>query len=411
MLVILVLGFSSGLPISLVGSMLQAWFRTEGVDLVTVGFLSLLGQPYSYKFLWAPLLDRFYVPFIKYKSLGLKRGWIIACQLFIIIITVAMSFCQPQKHFLLLGGFGFLLAMFSATQDIAIDGYRVITLAPEERGLGSALAVEGYRLAMIISGGVGFIVADHLGWQNTYRLMAILMTIGLIGSWLAEAPKRSELSKSSVSFNQIMIEPFKQFLTTDQAVWLLALVACYKVGDALSHSLTSVFLLDLGFSLTAIGTINKLVGVVATLMGVMFAGVIMIRVSLFKTMVFFGILQGITNLLYILLAVGGKNYYLAMVVIFTENLCSGMGTSALLAFITSLCNPKYSAAQFALLSSFAAIGRVYIGTIAGYLVKAFGWEAFYFWSAFLAVPGVLLTLYLKKQIMLNDKKKTLSAPT
>ena len=404
MLVILILGFSSGLPITLVGGMLQAWFRSSGVDLVTVGCLSLIGQPYTCKFLWAPILDRFYLPFLRVKFLDLKRGWIIACQILIITIVIFMSFWQPQQHPILLGNLGFLLACVSATQDLSIDGYRVAILAPAERGLGSALAVEGYRLAMIVSGGVGFILADHIGWQKTYICMAFLMLLGVIGTLLGEPVKSYQSESSPTRIKQVMLDPIKQFLKKSQSLRLLALVCFYKIGDALSHSLTSVFFIDLGFSLTSIGTINKIVGVFATLLGVMFAGVVMVRASIFKTMLFFGFLQGVTNLLYIILAAYGRNYYLATVVVFTENLCSGMGTSALLAFITSLCDPKYSSAQFALLSSCASIGRVYIGPIAGYLSKTFGWQAFYVWSASLALPGILLTLFLKKQIMLHDQR-------
>jgi MFS transporter, PAT family, beta-lactamase induction signal transducer AmpG len=420
MLIIFMLGFSSGLPVALIGSLLQAWFRTSGVDLVTIGFLSLLGQPYTYKFLWAPLLDYVYLPFaprclkaIKFKLIDLKRQWMITSQLLIIFIMVVMSFGEPKTSPIFLGFLGFLLAIMSATQDVAIDGYRVAVLAIDERGLGSALAVEGYRIALIIAGWLGFIIADHCGWQATYLFMAFLMLIGLIAAFCCEpCPSSSEIPKLSNLVARkanvvgllwkLMLDPLKSFFHKEKALGLLVLIIFYKLGDALSHSLASVFLIDLGFSLTAIGTINKFVGVMATLIGIMFAGIIMTRVSLVKTMLFFGILQGLANLLYVVLASYGKNYYLAIGIFFIENLCSGMGTSALLALITSLCEVKYSAAHFAFLSSCSSIGRVYIGALAGRLVELYGWKIFYICSTLFAIPGILLTLYLKKQIMLYD---------
>ena len=401
MLVIFMLGFSSGLPLALVGSLLQAWFRVSGIDIVAVGFLSLVGQPYVYKFLWAPLLDRFRSPIFGF--LDRRRGWILTSQVLIILTIILMASLQPKSNPWLIGFLGMVLAVISATQDIAVDAYKVEILPVKERGLGAALAIEGYRLAMIVGGGLGFVLAEYVGWQSTYIIMALLMLIGMVGVWLGE-PSAVWQTTSNSNLSQEMFRSLKNFLSKDQAVWLLALIVLYKLGDAMSHSLSSAFLLDLGFSLTAIGTINKVVGLLATLIGVMFAGIIMTKINLFKTILFFGVLQGLTNLLYILLALSGKNYYLAVVVFFIENLCSGMGTSAFLAFLMSLCEKQHAATQFALLSSVSSFGRVYIGAVAGYLVKVFGWQLFYFWSALLSVPGIILILYLKPQIMFHDKR-------
>lgn len=404
MLIIFLFGFSSGLPLALVGSMLQAWFQTSGLDLVSIGFLSLAGQPYTYKFLWAPLLDKFNSPFASF--FDKRRGWILTAQILIILTIIIMASLDPKVNPFFLGFLGLILGFMSATQDIAIDAYRVEVLVLEdERGLGSALAVEGYRVAMIVSGGVGFILADRYGWQATYLIMAGFMLVGVVAAFFAQSLPAKAFNSNHGNIRQLIWEPLRQFLKKEQALWLLALIILYKLGDAFSHALTTPFLIDLGFSLTAIGTINKGVGLSATLVGIMCAGIFMTRVSLFKSMLFFGCLQGVTNLLYMLLASVGKNYFLAVGVFFLENLCAGMGNTALAALIIGLCtNKEHSAAHFALMSSLMAVGRVYVGPVSGVLVKLFGWQVFYCWTAILALPGIFLILFLKPQIMLCDKR-------
>ena len=400
MLVIFLFGFSSGLPLALVGSMLQTWFKTSGLDIVSIGFLSLAGQPYTYKFLWAPLLDRFSSPLVNF--LDRRRGWILTAQVLIILTIIIMAALDPTVNPLLLGFLGLILGFISATQDIAIDAYRVEALTADERGLGSALAVEGYRVAMILSGGVGFVLADYFGWQITYLIMAGFMLIGVLASFIAQPTASATLTSGNIQ--QLIWQPLKQFLKKEKAVWLLALIILYKLGDAFSHALTTSFLIDLDFSLTAIGTINKGVGLSATLVGIMCAGIFMTRIDLFKSILFFGCLQGATNLLYMLLAAVGKNYFLAISVFFLENLCSGMGNAALVALIMGLCHKEHSAAHFALMSSLTAVGRVYVGPVSGILVKMFGWQIFYCCTAILALPGIFLILFLKPQIMLCDNR-------
>ncbi len=400
MLIIFLLGFSSGLPLALSGSLLQAWFKISGVDLVIIGCLSLIGQPYAYKFLWAPLLDAFKLPL----PIDKRRGWILAAQLWIVLMILIMIYFNPQKNPMLLAFLGLLIAIGSATQDIVIDAYRIDILPSEERGLGVALATEGYRLAMVISGSVGFILADKYGWQVTYLTMAGLMLIGIITIWFAPPVTSNTPIALTNNLQQSILQPFKNFLQKDRAVWLLIFMMTYKVGDACSHALSSLFLLDLNFSLTAVGTINKLVGLIATLIGILFGGIIMVRVNLYKSLLFFGCLQCASNLLYALLAIVGKNYYMAIGVFFVENLCAGMGSTAFTVFLMCLCNKQYSATQYALFSSLSALGRIYTGPLAGYLVKTLGWQSFYCVTAILGLPGILLVILLKRQIILNDNR-------
>lgn len=403
MLVVFMLGFSSGLPLALISGTLQAWFKTAGASMILIGFSTLIGQPYSYKYLWAPLLDK-YAPTA---MIDRRRCWMIMMQLLIITAIIAMAMFSPQAMvhifkwdvpvlFLL----GLFLSTCSATQDIAIDAYRVEILKHDERGLGAALGIEGYRLAMIASGGFALILADKIGWQSTYLWMAGLMLIGVIAT--AIAPPVQQVEKSVGSLPALIVISFKDFLLRKKAWLILLLIILYKLGDAFSHALSSTFLLDLDFSLTEVGMINKVLGVVATLIGVFVGGLFMTHVGLYRALLYFGILAAATNLTYMVLALVGKNFELACGAVLIENISAGMGTAAFVALIMSLCNKRYTATQFALLSSLTALGRTYVGPVSGYMVQAFGWAIFYGFSAAVAIPGLLLLIYLRKQIEKRD---------
>ncbi len=404
MFVVLLLGFASGLPIALVGGTLQAWFKTNGASIVAIGFMTLISQPYSYKFLWAPLLDKYAIP----GFLDRRRSWILLMQVGIISLIILMSLFNPAETVFIINWdvpilliLGLLLSTFSATQDIAIDAYRIEILKHDERGLGSALGIEGYRLAMIASGGFALVLADKYGWQVTYLLMAGLMLVGVLAVGLAPAVTYNGNARGQ-KLSVVILAAFKDFLLRKKSWWILLLVVVYKLSDAFSHALTTAFLLDLQFSLSEVGMINKVLGVFATLVGVLVGGLFMTRVGLFKALLTFGILSAVTNLTFMLLAITGKHYVVACSAVFIENICSGMGTAAFVAFIMSLCNPKYTATQFALLSSLAALGRVYVGPASGYIVEAVGWAWFYFFTAIVAVPVLLLLVVLRKYIQVRD---------
>ena len=400
MLSIFLLGFSSGLPLALTLSLLQAWFKVSGVSLVSIGLLSLTSQPYAYKFFWAPLVDRFKLPIFNF--MGHKRSWILSTQLLMILVIIIMAHLSPKHNPLLLSSLAFVLAFISATQDIVIDAYRVQILTNDERGLGTALSIEGYRFAMLISSGLGLVIAGNLGFKSTYLIMASLMIIGIIGNLIAEHDPY--VMKDSENLAKTIVAPIKQFLSRDKSIYLLGLIVLYKLSDVLSHSLNSMFFLDLNFTLAQIGTINKIVGLIASLIGIMLAGILMTRINLYKAILFFGCLQGITNILYMILAIVDPNLYLTFVVVFIESICSGMGTSALVALLTGLCDHRYSATQFALLSSFSSISRIYIGSIAGFLVNILGWKLFYLGSAIMVTPSIFLIVFLKKQIIACDPR-------
>lgn len=398
MLVTLFLGFSSGLPLALTGTTLQAWFTLSGINLVAIGSLSLVGQPYVYKFLWAPLLDRF-----SPKIFGRRRGWIFIMQILLAITLSIMAFLKPQHLALEMGMLALTIAFFSATQDIAIDAYRVDLLKPEERGLGSAMVTGGYRVAMLVSGGLAMVLAAQIGWRNTYLLMAFFMLAATLITWFG--PEPSEKIKSPASLSKAYIEPFLEFLSRRGAYLILAFIIAYKLGDAFTLSLGATFLLrGIGFSLTDVGLIYKTVGLAATMLGVFGGGAWMIRLGLFRSLFIFGILQAVSTLSFMLLAMVGKSYSVMVAAIFLESFCGGLGTVAFLAFLMALCDLRFSATQFALFTAFSAVGRTFIGPIAGVMVEKIGWTQFYFWSFILSVPGLLLLFWLRRYLDFSAAK-------
>jgi len=392
---VLFLGFSSGLPIALTAGTLQAWFTTAGVDLVTIGFLALVGQPYVYKFLWAPVMDRFVPPL-----LGRRRGWILITQLGLVFTIALLVSFDPTKHTLTIAIIAFIMAIFSASQDIAIDAYRTDVLKPEERGLGAAMSVGGYRIAMIVSGAVALILADLIGWQLTYYIIAACMLIGIIACWFGPEPENKPTPPASLK--QAFTEPFSEFMSRKNAVALLLLIILYKLGDAFAFSLTTPFLIrELEFSLMTVGTVTKGMGLLATIVGLFFGGTLMTRIGLYRSLMVFGLLQAFANLSMMLLAHVGHHYPLMVFCIFIENLCAGMGTAAFVALIMSLCDARYTASQFALFSALAGVGRIFVAPFAGVMVGMVGWVQFYFWTFVLGLPGLVLLWWIQESVRIQ----------
>ncbi|MBS0897927.1 muropeptide MFS transporter AmpG [Pantoea dispersa] len=383
--VLLLLGFASGLPLALTAGTLQAWMTVENVDLKTIGFFSLVGQAYVFKFLWSPMMDRYTPPF-----LGRRRGWLLVTQLALIAGIVAMGFMQPSRDLTLLAALAVLVAFCSASQDIVFDAWKTDVLPPEERGSGAAITVLGYRLAMLISGGLALWLADrYLGWQATYWLMALLMVPGLIATLLAREPEAPV--REPHSLRQAVAFPLKDFFQRNNAWLLITLIILYKLGDAFAASLTTTFLIrGVGFSAGDVGLVNKTLGLLATIIGALYGGVLMQRLSLFRALMIFGVLQAVSNFAYWLLAVTPPHLWSMASAVSIENLCGGMGTAAFVALLMTLCNKSFSATQFALLSALSAVGRVYVGPAAGWLVELWGWPVFYAFTVVAAVPGLLL---------------------
>ncbi len=483
--VVLLLGFASGLPLALTGQAMQAWLSMEGLDVATIGFLSLVGLPYTFKFLWAPLMDRFELPL-----LGRRRGWLVLTQLALAGALMAMAATSPTQATRAFAMLAVLVAFVSASQDVVIDAYRTDLLSAAERGLGSSLNVLGYRLAMIVSGGIALIWTDPnqgggWNWSEVYRFMAGLMVAAAVLSALvlprlpAIAAPRSVARNDLIGFVAVLGAVAVGVLLTDRVVaplarsmfasatkWadLLALligiaitlplgawaarrakfetllsglanyfaqpgaaaflifIVLYKLGDAFAGSLMTPFLLkSMAFAPAEVGVVNKVIGLWLTIGGALLGGALMLKLGLWRSLFLFGLLQMASNLGFWWLAVSGKGLMpglvipafdwgfvklasatpvdggLLMVIAF-ENLSGGMGTAAFVAFLMSLCNRRFTATQFALLSAFASVGRVWVGPLAGVLAETIGWPTFFLVSTVVALPALWMLWWLRAQV-------------
>ena len=383
MLVAALMGFSSGLPLLLTGSVLQAWMKKEGVDLGTIGLFALVGLPYTLKFLWAPLTDRYAPPL-----LGRRRGWLLAVQVALVAAIAGLSLMQPAQHPGLLALAALLVTFFSASQDIVIDAYRREALADRELGLGASLYVNGYRVGMLLASGGGLILADFLPFPVVYRLMAGFMLLGILTTVFAPEPEVAEGTPTSL--REAVIRPFVDYFSRRHAVLVLLFILLYKVGDTMASHMSTPFYLDIGFSMTEIGTVVKLFGFGATIGGGLLGGILILRTGIYRALWSFGILQALSTAGFALLAWTGYSLPLLAGVIAFENLSAGMGTAAFVAFMASLTNRRFTATQYALLSSLMGIPRVIVAAPTGYLAEWMGWFGFFVFCALVAVPGLLL---------------------
>lgn len=491
-----VLGFASGLPLALTGQAMQAWLTGAGVDIATIGFLSLVGLPYTFKFLWAPLMDRFELP-----GLGRRRGWLVLTQLGLAAALWAMAATEPAASTRAFALLAVLVAFVSASQDVVIDAYRTDLLPAAERGLGASLGVLGYRLAMIVSGGLALIWVDPAQgggwtWPEVYRLMAGVMVAAAIASAtllprLVHAPVPASVARNDLlGFAAVVAAVVAGFLVSERvmpglaralvgdllaatalpatlqqrwidlvallggigltlplaawaaraarfetllgglsnyfaqpgAIGFLAFIVLYKLGDAFAGSLMTPFLLKtMAYSPAEVGVVNKVIGLWLTIAGALLGGALMLKLGLWRSLMVFGVLQMASNLGFWWLASGGKGALPAitlpafdwgfvsiaqptpvdaglLLVVAGENLSGGMGTAAFVAFLMSLCTQRFTATQFALLSAFASIGRVWVGPLAGVLAESIGWPAFFVLSTIAALPALLLLAWLRRPV-------------
>jgi len=500
LVVVALLGFASGLPLALTGQALQAWLATDGVDLATIGFLGLVGLPYTFKFLWAPLMDRFEPP-----GLGRRRGWLVLTQLALAAALLLLAGTSPASGIRSFALLALTLAFLSASQDVVIDAYRTDLLPASERGLGASLNVAGYRVAMIVSGGLALIWTDAAQgggwtWPEVYRLMAGLMLAaaavsalllprlpplpaaagapatparrellgfaavlaavalgvwltdrygtvlarGLLGGWLAAGALPAALQTRWIELAALLggialtlplaawaarrarfetlLAGLRDYFRQPGAGAILLLIVLYKLGDAFAGALLTPFLLKgMGYASAEVGVVNKLLGLWLSIGGALLGGALMLRLGLWRALMLFGVLQAATNLGFWWLAQGGRGQLGAallpafdwgfvklaqatpvdgglVLVVALENLCGGMGTAAFLAFLMSLCSQRFTATQFALLSAFASVGRVWVGPLAGVLAETIGWPAFFVVSTVFALPGLLLLWTLRAPI-------------
>jgi PAT family beta-lactamase induction signal transducer AmpG len=396
---LLALGFASGLPLALTTGTLQAWATVDGVSLQAIGFLTLVGSAYTLKFLWAPVMDRYTPPL-----LGRRRGWMVLTQILLAFAIMAMGALSPRESLLPLALIAVFVAFCSSSQDIAFDAYRTDVLRNDERGAGAAISVLGYRLAMLVSGGLALVIADSwLGWGPTYVVMGALMGLSVVATLLAPEPDHP--AGAPRTLGEAVTGPLKEFFSREGALTLLVLIVLYKLGDAFAGSLSTTFLIRAaGYSATEVGTINKLLGLGATIIGALSGGALLARIGLFRSLMLFGILQAVSNLGFWLIAVSSKNIVLMAAAVGVENLCGGLGTAAFVALLMGLCDRRFSATQFALLSALSAVGRTYLaGPLAPPLVESYGWPTFFMLTVAIGLPGLALLWWRRADIIRLDR--------
>ena len=390
MLVALLMGFASGLPLLLIGSVLQAWLKDGGVDLKTIGLFAFVGLPYTLKFLWSPLFDRYVVPL-----LGRRRGWLLVVQLALAAALFGLSFAQPTPQDLLpISIAALLVAFFSASQDIVIDAYRRETLAEAELGLGSALYVNGYRVGLLLAGGGGLILADLTSFQATYQLMAVFMIAAMLVTVLAPEPPLPE-GRPRTLMDAVFL-PFRDYFTRDGAWLALAFILLYKLGDTMASAITTPFYLELGYTKTEIGAVVKLFGFWATILGGTLGGIWILHIGMSRALWLFGLGQMLSTLGFAVLAgLPPSNAALATVVAL-ENFTAGLGTAAFVGFMAALTDKRFTATQYALLSSLMGVPRVLAAAPTGWLAAWLGWAGFFVLCALIAIPGLLLLKWITR---------------
>ena len=394
MLICVFTGFSSGLPLYLLFNLLPAWLRSEHVDLKTIGLFALIQFPYTWKFLWSPLLDRYVVPL-----LGRRRSWMLLTQLGLLAVIAAMGAFSPQSELRIIAYIATLLAFLSATQDIVLDAYRRELLADNELGMGSAVHVNAYRIAGLVPGSLSLILSDMLPWNMVFVVTALFMLPGIAMTLLVKEPVNTAAPKT---LRAAVIEPFREFIQRQgwrSALWILAFLFFYKLGDSMCTALATPFYLDMGFTKTDIGLIAKNAGLWPAVIGGMLGGLWMLKIGINKALWLFGVVQLLSILGFAWLASVGYHSDIAVLeraqlalVIGLEALGVGLGTVAFVAFIARSTHPAYTATQFALFTSLMAIPRTFANAATGWLVEGMGWTGFFLLCALLAIPGMLLLL-------------------
>ncbi|WP_412754108.1 AmpG family muropeptide MFS transporter [Legionella londiniensis] len=392
--IVFVLGFSSGLPLSLLTSTLQAWFSASGISIMATGLLSLVGLPYVYRILWGPLLDRYTLT-----SLGKRRSWILATQMVLLLGFNFMAWFSPEDSSQMLAVLAFLFACFAATQDMAIEAHRTEYLPLHEHGLGASYATFGYRLGLMVSGSLALILAQYAGWAVTYRLMGFLMIFGMAAVFYSPEPSKST---EKISMVNAYFAPLKELFTRPRFVSLILFILFYKFGEAFTTTTSGIvmpFLIQgVGFSLSTIGYVNKFMGIVAILAGGLTAGFILTKWPVYRALMWFGIMQAMANSLFVLLAIAGKNLTLFAFAVVCDNFAAGMATTALVALFMRIVDKRYTATQFSLLATLATIPRVFSGPVAALLQSWFGWVGLYQISVLLALGFIPFLLILNRSL-------------
>lgn len=401
------LGIASGLPLAMVLGTLSVWLSEAGVTRTAIGLFAAVTTPYSIKFLWSPLVDQLRLPLLT-RLLGRRRAWMILSQCALAVSLIGLGLSNPTENAWMTALFALLVAISSATQDIVIDAYRVEILEEDMQGVGAAMIVFGYRVGMLISGAGALFIAANAGWFVAYVCMAVLVGVGALTVMItgepvsAEAPKEE---KESVGqwLNRAVVQPFADFMKRPEWLVILAFIVLYKFGDAFAGVMTNPFLIEIGFSKEEIAIIVKTYGFAAAMLGSFIGGLMVSRLHVMHSLWICGILQMVSNLMFLLQVHAGHNPEVLALVIAVENISGSMGTTAFVAYISGLCHVRYTATQYALFSSLASVGRTWLSASSGWFVDQLGWSSFFILSTAIALPGLLILLVLRRM-----EKKNLS---
>ncbi len=398
-LVIFLMGFSSGLPLLLGFSTLSYWLAKEGVELAAIGGLLTVSTPYSLKFLWAPTLDHLRLPGFT-RLLGRRRGWALFIQILLMTAIVSLGASDPADNLVYMAGAALVVAFLSASQDIVIDAYRIEILLEHEQGAGAAMTQAGYRIGLLAAGAGALALADFIDWFWVYVVMAALVSVGMIAVLIAPEPTRTlPREKTRTDIRHAVIEPFAEFLTRNGlkgTVVILAFVLLYKYGDAVAGAMANPFYHQIGFTGVEIASVTKALGVAATLVGVFAGGALVAKSGVFTALLVGGVLQALTNLIFAWLATVGNDITILAIAVGADSFAGGVGSAAFVAYLSGLCNVAFTGTQFALLTSLMALGRTVLAASSGYIAEQAGWAGFFIATTGLAVPGLLLLLWVSR---------------
>ena len=398
-LVIFLMGFSSGLPLLLGFSTLSYWLAKEGVALAAIGGLLTVSTPYSLKFLWAPALDHVRLPVFT-RLLGRRRGWALFIQILLMGAIVALGASDPADNLVYMAAMALLVAFLSASQDIAIDAYRIEILDEGEQGAGAAMTQAGYRIGLLAAGAGALALADFISWFWVYAVMAALVSVGMIAVLIAPEPARFlPREHTRVDLRLALIEPFAEFLTRNGlkgTMVILAFVLLYKYGDAVAGAMANPFYHQIGFSGVEIASVTKALGVAATLVGVFAGGALVAKAGVFTALLIGGVLQALTNLIFAWLATVGADISVLAIAVGADSFTGGLGSAAFVAYLSGLCNVAFTGPHFALLTSLMALGRTVLAASSGFIAEQAGWAGFFIATTGLAVPGLLLLLWVSR---------------
>ena len=400
---ILAMGFASGLPLALTGATLSIWLKEDGISLTAIGLFAQVGLAYNLKFLWAPVLDRVPLPFVT-AWLGRRRSWAVFIQILLALSILALAQADPAVDAWRMAMIAVVVAFFSASQDIVIDAFRVELLADREQGAGAAATQVGYRIGMLASGAGALYLASAFGWRGAYMVMACLVVVGMAAVLLTREPETARPARENW-LRAAIVEPFADFMTRNDWLVILLFVVLYKTGDAVAGWMAGPFYISIGFDKVEIASISKVFGLVASMAGVIFGGWLVLRVGIMRALLIGGVVQALSNLAYIAQLWAGHDIGMLAVTIATENVTGGIGSAAFVAYLSRLCNPAFTATQYALLSALAAVSRTFIASGGGWFADRLGWAPFFTASTLLCVPGLLLLLYLMRRPEPSERAK------